>query len=484
MDRLELLRYAAACIGLFAPVMSMSAEAGQRPNILWIIAEDMSPDIGCYGNKSVTTPNIDLLAARGMKFNTVFTTGPACSPSRTSLATGVYQTTAGAYHMRYSDKLKPVLPEPIRILPELMRENGYCTGNIRKMCGTGTGKDDWLFRTSQKSWDTRSWSNLITHQPFYCQINLSESHRTFARNKRRPVPEDKVTLPPYYPDHPVSRRDWAAYLEEVNTADELVGRILNQLKRDNLAENTIVYFFSDHGRPMIRGKNWLYDSGTQIPLVIYYPDDLNTPEGYRAGSESADLISAVDLVAETVLMGGGTIPDWMQGRSFLRKGSTPRTHIYTAVDRIGNIDSCSRAVRTKKFKYIRNFKTPGSINASSTAYRRTTHPIFHLLNIMGEKQLLTPVQNQLLQPLADEELYDLENDPYETVNLVGNKAFESVHAELKQQLSEWIHLSKDKGMREDNDAIISHFREYGISNMKRNHAKIEKMRSSVERHFR
>jgi arylsulfatase A-like enzyme len=120
--------------------------AAGRPNILWIIAEDMSPDLGCYGNTLVTTPNVDWLAANGMKFNNVFTTGPACSPSRTALATGVYQTTVGAYHMRYSDALLPELPRPFKILPELMRENGYYTGNIKKFSKTGTGKDDWLFK--------------------------------------------------------------------------------------------------------------------------------------------------------------------------------------------------------------------------------------------------------------------------------------------------------------------------------------------------
>jgi N-sulfoglucosamine sulfohydrolase len=459
------------------------AEAGQRPNILWIIAEDMSPDIGCYGNKLVSTPNIDQLAARGMKFNNVFTTGPACSPSRTSLATGVYQTTLGAFHMRYSDELKPVLPEPVRILPELMREQGYYTGNIREVCNTGTGKDDWLFNTSQKSWDTHSWVDLTEQQPFFAQINFTESHRGFKPNKTTPVAKGQIELPPYYPDHPVSRQDWAGYLEEVNTADERIGAILKKLEQDNLARNTIIFFFSDHGRPMIRGKNWLYDSGTRIPLVIYYPEKINQPDGYQAGNEHSGLISSVDMVAETLLMAGGRIPDWMQGRSFLREDSTPRKYVYTAVDRIGNIDSCSRAVRTRNFKYIKNFKTPGSINESSTAYRRATHPIYHLLNIMGDKGLLTPVQAQLLKPLSGEELYDLEIDPYETVNLVGNKDFEAVRKELEDKLSEWIVLSKDKGLEKDSEAIIQHFRAYGVSTGKKQKNRIRKMRSSVEKHF-
>ena len=426
----------------------------------------MSPNLGCYGNDLVNTPNIDRLAAQGMMFSNVFTTGPACSPSRTALATGVYQTTLGAFHMRYSDELKPPLPEAIKILPQLLRDQCYTTGNIRDICHTGSGKDDWLFQTSGKIWETYDWDTLIKQQPFFGQINLSESHRPFARNAKTPVASEKITPPPYYPNHLVTRQDWAGYLEEINKADEHVGAILQKLQDDGLAENTIVCFFSDHGRPMIRGKNWLYDSGTQIPLVIYFPKDINKPDGFRVGSVNSELISTVDLVAETVRWTGGTIPNWMQGRSFLQKNATPRDAVYTAVDRIGNINSCSRAVRTRRFKYIRNFKRPASINECSTAYRRAMHPLYHLLDIMGEKNLLTPVQAQLLQPLATEELYDLEKDPYETVNLIGNPAFKSQHQYLKNKLTAWIKSSGDRGFEAENPAIIEYFTNYGRTTTK------------------
>jgi uncharacterized sulfatase len=475
------LHHAAAITISLLSITSLTAEEVRRPNILWIIAEDMSPDLGCYGNKVVTTPNIDLLASRGMKFNKVFTTGPACSPSRTALATGVYQTTLGAHHMRYSETLKPTLPKPIKVLPELIRENGYYTGNIKNICGTGTAKDDWQFKVSRSAWDTHSWDDLVKHQPFYAQINSKQSHRAFSSTNN--ISKERIKLPPYYPDHPVTREDWAGYFTDVNKFDQQVGAILTQLRADNLDENTIVCVFSDHGRPMIRGKNWLYDSGTRIPLIIYYPENINKPDGYQAGKENSELLSAIDLVAETVLMAGGKVPEWMQGRSFLQNDSRPRQCIRTAVDRIGNIDSCSRAVRSDRFKYIRNFKTPGSINEYTTAYCRAAHPIYHLLNIMGEKDLLTPAQAQLLKPLAEEELYDLENDPYETVNLVGNKKFDAVRKELKDNLSEWIELSKDKGLEKDSDAIVQHFKNYGITTMERGAKSIQEMRSSVEKYL-
>ncbi len=461
----------------------VGAYANQRPNILWIIAEDMSQDLGCYGNDLVATQNIDGLAAKGMIFHRMFTTGPACSPSRTALATGVYQTTLGAYHMRYSDELLPELPKPYKILPEMMREQGYYTGNIKSFSKTGTGKDDWLFKTQQKSWDTDRWADLKDNQPFYGQINFKQSHRVFAGNPRHPIDPDSVTLPPYYPDHLVARQDWAEYLEDVVTADEHVGDILDQLRRDGMAANTIVIFISDHGRPMMRGKNWLYDSGTLIPMVVYIPAGVKTPDGFERGGQNSALLSGVDLVAETLLLAGAKIPDWMQGRSFLRNDSQPREYVFTAVDRIGQFESQSRAVRTERYKYIRNFKIPGSVNETSTAYRRSTHPIHHLLNVMGEKRMLTPAQEQLLQHIASEELYDLQNDPFEVVNLFGDPGYEEILEVLSEKLTDWIKQSGDRGFEKDSYAIVKHFHEYGISTTKRSADSIEKLRKVVEAHF-
>ncbi len=433
----------------------------EKPNILWVLVEDMSQDLGCYGNELVTTPNIDQLAEMGMRFENVFTTGPACSPSRTALNTGVYQTTLGAYHMRYPDELMPVLPDAVQTLPELMRENGYFTGNIKGICGTGKGKDDWLFKTTRKTWDTQSWDELVSRQPFYGQVNMFESHRPFAREAQATVDANRVKLPPYYPDHEISRDDWAGYLADVNRADERVGDILEKLKEDGLAESTIVIFFSDHGRPMMRAKNWLYDSGTKIPLVVYIPEGVEAPDGFQRGGSSCRLLSGVDLTAQTVLLAGGSIPSWMQGRGFLEKDAIPRDEVFTAVDRIGNINSQSRAIRTHHYKYIRNFKTPGSVNDCATPYRRAMHPIHHLLEVMGERSLLSANQAQLLETIAPEELYDLRIDPHETTNLVGNPDYDKVHKRLKKQLESWIKESGDRGFEPDSEAVIEYFENYG-----------------------
>ena len=348
-------------------VFSLNGE--EKPNILWIIVEDMSQDLGCYGNKAVRTPVLDGLAKKGMRFDNTFVTGPACSPSRTAMATGVYQTSLGAYHMRYSAKLKPMLPKGIRVLPQMMRDLGYNTGNIRNIAGGGTGKDDWLFEFDGKGWDTNDWKKLTAKKPFYAQINLKESHRAFSST----IPKEReklIKIPPYYPTHPVSIADWSGYLASIEKADKIIGRILEKLKEDELEKNTIIFFISDHGRPMTRGKNWLYDSGLQIPFILYVPDSVKKPSGYKTGGVNDQLISTIDLVAQTVKLGGGEVPKWMQGKAFMQNDSKPREFIYGAIDRVGGVDSCSRSIRTKRFKYIRNFKKPGSINECSTAYRK------------------------------------------------------------------------------------------------------------------
>ena len=312
--------------------------------------------------------------------------------------------------MRYPDRLKPALPEPYRILPELMRDLGYVTGNVGQVGPVRLNrKDDWLFQTQQNSWDTHELSNLKAQSPFFAMVQFSNAHRRF--NPAKPfINPDDVKVPEYYPDHQVSRQDWADYLGAVNRVDQQVGQVMKELERQHLLENSIVVFLSDHGRPMIRGKNWLYDSGTRIPMVVRMPD----AEAPRSADQVREqLLSSVDLVAQTIVWAGGKPPQWMQGREFMGKDVKQREYVFSAVDRIGDIETLSRAARSQRFKYIRNFKTPGSINGCSTAYRKANHPIYHLIELMDEQKLLSPVQRQLVAAMPQEEFYDLVNDPME-----------------------------------------------------------------------
>lgn len=476
------LRIGSALVLLFlAGFNTLPAQAIEpAPNIVWIIAEDMSPDLSCYGNKLVRTPHIDKLASRGMRFTQAHVTAPACSPSRTSLATGVFQTTLGAHHMRYPEQLKPNLLEGIKTLPELLQGEGYNTGNVKNLRGLGSAKDDWQFKTSQP-WDTKEWNKLTAKEPFFCQLNLGNTHRPFSKYANSKVDESAITLPPYYPDTSILRQDWASYLNDIEKVDAQVGAILQAIEDKGISENTIVVFLSDHGRPMLRGKNWLYDSGTRVPLVIFIPKGLEQPKHYQAASTSRQLISSIDLVAESARLAGVELPSWMQGKTFLSEGSEPREYLFSAIDRVGDIETCSRAIRSKKFKYIRNLKRPGSVVSCSTAYRRANHPAYHVINLLNQRELLNLQQKQLVTELSDEELYDLENDPFETRNLIGLAKYENVQSELQDKLDEWLKLSDDKGFLQDSEELKRHFLAYGKSTHKAQQSGINRMETRVKR---
>ncbi len=466
---------------LLAGLCQSHAQSNEKkPNIVWIVAEDMSPDLACYGSKVVKTPYIDKLASKGMKFTQAHVTAPACSPSRTSLATGVFQTTLGAHHMRYSKELKPKLLEGIRTLPDLLQQEGYNTGNVRSVKGLGTGKDDWQFK-APSSWDAKKWDELTKKQPFFCQINLGNTHRAFSKYSNSKIKESNITLPPYYPNTRILREDWACYLNDVQKVDSQVGKILQAIKEKGLSENTIVVFLSDHGRPMLRGKNWLYDSGTRIPLIVYIPKNLDQPALYSASTSSEQLLSTIDLVAETASIAGVKTPEWMQGRTFLTKGSKAREYIFTAIDRVGGVDTRSRAIRSKKFKYIHNLKRPGSVMSCSTAYRKSNHPAYHVLNLLDQKGELNALQKQLVTRMPAEELYDLVNDPFETNNLIGKDDYKQVYNELQGELQKWLKTSKDKGLSEDSRQLKQHFINYKKSTDKLKKAAVEHMENKVKK---
>ncbi len=253
-----------------------------RPNILWLVAEDMSPDLGCYGAKQVATPSLERLAADGVRFTRAFTTAPVCSPSRSAFMTGMYQIAIGAHHHRSHRDDGHRLPAGVKVLTEWLREAGYFTANLvdlPKECGfQGTGKTDWNFTPPDKSFDSHDWSDLKAHQPFLAQINFQETHRTF--HAPRHVDPAKVDLPPIYPDHPVARDDWAKYLDAATELDRKVGSILKQLAADGLADSTIVVFMADHGQAHVRGKQFTRTSRRKSRSSSRTPTRRgNTPSG-------------------------------------------------------------------------------------------------------------------------------------------------------------------------------------------------------------
>jgi len=450
----------------------------QLPNILWIIAEDLSPDLACYGYEGVLTPNLDKLAARGMRFEKAFTTAPVCAPSRSALALGMYQTSINAHHMRYPDELKNTLPTGVLPLHEVFKRNGYQTALIKDP--PANKKMDWSFKTPLDEYDTYTWNDLSSDKPFFALFNMRLTHRPFERDTINPIDPAMVTLPPYYPNHKVAREDWGLYLESVQLMDGLVGQILNTLDQKGLSENTIIVFLGDHGRPMSRGKNNLYDSGMQIPLIMAAPENSKWKKTLAAGSSYQPLVSAIDICASSLAFAGIDKPEWMHGRVLFGDNKEPeRTEVFCALDRIGGANHKSRAVRTSKWKYIKNYHRDISINEIASAYRKAMHPIHHLLKIYDEMGLLTPEQEALVRPLPEEELYDLENDPFEVNNLASQSDLASTMEELRNKLIDWQTATTDYGMMEDSDEIKEAFEKYRIESGKKHKAKIAKRDQTV-----
>ena len=450
----------------------------KKPNVVWIIAEDLSPDLACYGYQGVLTPNLDQLAANGVLFEKAFTTAPVCAPSRTALAVGMYQTAINAHHMRYPDRLKNELPAEVIPLNEIFRRNGYKTAMIKD--APGKGKTDWSFASAHANYDVNHWQDLSPEEPFFAIVNLRLTHRPFERDTVHPVDPARVKIPPYYPDHQVAQEDFAEYLESVQLMDGLVGQVLESLEQYGLKDNTMIVFLGDHGRPMSRGKNNLYDSGLQIPLIMMAPSGSGWEQTLKKGTTYQSLVSAIDITATSLAFAGIEKPDWMQGRVlFGDHKEAERLAVYGALDRIGESEFKSRAVRTHKWKYIKNYNRENAINEMATAYRKAMHPIYHLLKIYDKEGMLTPAQQALVRPMPEEELYDLENDPFEINNLSGQADYAETLKEMQNKLEQWQTTTIDYGMEEDSQALKEAFDQYGHQSRNRYDEKIIAMDKKV-----
>ncbi|RJP25792.1 MAG: DUF229 domain-containing protein [Candidatus Omnitrophota bacterium] len=423
-----------------------------RPNIVWIIAEDLCPDLGCYGNTLVHTPNIDRLAGEGVRFTNAFTTAPVCSASRSAFNTGMYQTSIDVHHHRSHRQDGYRLPEDVHLITDYFRRAGYFTCNVKDVTPSvkGTQKTDYNFSV-EKPFDGTDWNQRKEGQPFYVQINFPEAHRDFKRAKEHPVDPDKVDIPPYYPDHPLTRRDWADYLDTIGFLDEKVGAVLNRLENEGLAENTIVFFFGDHGRCHVRGKQWLYDEGIHIPLLVRRPGTL------AAGSVRDDLISAIDLAPASLIIAGVEVPENMEGQDFLSSSAPKREFIIAARDRCDETVDRIRCVRTPRWKYIRNFM-PNRPYSQLNRYKECQYPVLRLMRRLHEQGKLTPAQERFMAEARPmEELYDLQNDPHEIHNLAVSHEHAAVLKEMRMILDRWIVETGDQGEIPEDPAIAKQF---------------------------
>lgn len=464
-----------------------AAAKAKRPNILWIIGEDLGPEFACYGTPEVWTPNVDALAKSGVRYTNAFTTCPVCSASRSAFMTGMYQTTIGAHNHRSHRRDGYQLPQGVRLLPHRLKDAGYYTANIRHISRKkndrffrGTGKTDWNFNYKGKAYDTDRWADLKSHQPFYAQINFSETHRGGAWNSahkhiEKTADPKKVKLPPYYPDHPEARKDWAQYLNTVMALDKKVGMVLKRLEEDGLADNTIVIFFGDHGRAMVRGKQWCYDSGLHVPLVIRWAKDQPVPKQFQPGSVSDQLISAIDLTATTLALADVKKPAKMQGRVLFGPQAEPaRKYVFGARDRCDETVFRIRTVRTKRYRYIKNFM-PERPFLQRNRYKERQYPMIALMRKLHAAGKLNKTQSVLMAAHRPaEELYDIENDPYEIHNLAASPEHQQILKQLRGQVAEWIKRSNDQGRIPESKEILEYWENRQRS---RNKAKRKKSRS-------
>jgi arylsulfatase A-like enzyme len=432
------------------PGNALAADAvpDQRPNILWLIAEDFGVQLGCYGTEQVWTPNLDRLAVDGVRYTRFFTTAPVCSPSRSAFMTGMYQTTIGAHNHRSHRDDGYQLPDGVRVITDWFRDAGYFTANLRELPESfgfrGTGKTDWNFNYAGKPFDSDRWSDLKSHQPFFAQINFQETHRKFhAPGKADPA---KVEIPPYYPDHPVTRADWAEYLDAATELDRKIERVLDQLEVDGLAYNTLVVFFGDNGQAHVRGKQFCYDSGLNVPLIIRWPKSFPAPKHFKPGTVDDRLIASIDLAPTMLAIADATKPAKMEGEVFLGDGTAPpRQYVFGARDRCDETVFRFRTVRDARYRYIRNF-TPERPFLQSNDYKQRSYPVWNLLKELHAAGKLTPAQAALCAPsMPEEELYDLETDPHEMHNLAASREHQPVLARLRAALEQWIDETNDQG---------------------------------------
>ncbi len=420
------------------------AKASQeRPNILWITCEDTSPYLGCYGDPHALTPNLDRLASQGSLYTQAFVTAPVCSPVRSCLITGVYATSLGSQHLRST--VPP--PASIEPFPKYLRSAGYyCSNNY---------KEDYNFRDAT-IWDESSheahWRNRKPGQPFFSVFNLVSTHQGqingtddefFETYRSKLSPEERhdsttLPLPPYYPDTPMVRNIWARYYDLITYMDKQVGDLLAQLAEDGLADNTIVFFFADHGLGLPRFKRTLYDSGLHIPLIVRFPGQYRSLAPASAGSRIDRLVSTVDLPPTVLTLAGLSAPDHMQGRPFLGpEVAQPREYIYGASSRVDEAYEMSRCVRDKRYKYIRNFM-PHLPYIQPSEYPDRAE-IMQELRRLAASGVLSGPQKALWEPTKPvEELYDTQAGPNEMENLVDSPAHRDALSRLRKELRDWM----------------------------------------------
>jgi len=418
------------------------------PNFLWISCEDISPDLGCYGDDYADTPNLDRLARQGCRYRNAFVSFPVCAPTRSSIITGVHPGTLGSMHMRTRNKGYQAVPPPqVKCFTEYLRAAGYyCTNK---------SKTDYQFDAPFTAWDQcdkkAHWRNRPKDTPFFSVINLTTTHESkcWPREGENLVHDPaRVKVPPYYPDTPVVRENLARYYDNITRMDKQAADILADLEKDGLADNTVVFFWSDHGRGLPRCKRWPYDSGLHVPLIIRWPGRI------KPATVSSDLVNLIDLAPTLLSLAGLTVPPYMQGKILLGKDKPqPREYVFGGRNRMDlSSNDYIRTARDKRYRYIRNF-TPEVPYAQRIDYMEKM-PIMQQWRLLNNQGKLTGPQRLFFRhPKPPEEFYDLEADPYEVNNLAGSPQHQDTLRRMRHALQEWLEQTHDLGGLEENELI-------------------------------
>jgi arylsulfatase A-like enzyme len=449
------VRWCFLAICLIAGKTAIAAETANarvdRPNILWITSEDNGPQLGCYGDAFSTTPNIDGLAKKGMMYSRCWSNAPVCAPARTTIITGMYPMSFGGQNMRSRAQVDAT----VKLFPELLREQGYyCTNR---------DKEDYNIKNPGKPWNESSkkghWRNRPKDAPFFSVFNFTVSHESQIRTRPHTFVHDpaKVAVPPYHPDTPEVRQDWAQYYDKIQEMDAQVGNVLQELKEDGLEDSTIVFFYGDHGSGMPRSKRWLYQSGLHVAMIVHVPEKWKSLVGsaYFQGTTSDRLISFVDLAPTVLNLAGVARPASMQGAPFLGPDLPPASqYSYGFRDRMDERVDMSRAIRDNRYLYIRNFM-PFRPQGVYLDYMFQT-PTTRVWKKRFDEGVLNVAQSQFWLPKPTEELYDLEKDPFQIHNLADLKKpsteeTTAVKQRLASALEAWMVKIQDLGLAPEGD---------------------------------
>ncbi len=411
------------------------------PNFLWIVSEDNGPFLGCYGDDFATTPTLDKLASQGILYENAFANAPVCAPARSTIITGMYPPSMGTQNMRSTYPI----PEFIKFFPQYLREAGYyCTNNA---------KEDYNMPKPEGVWDESSrqahYKNRGEGQPFFAIFNTNISHESSIHKS---IPNDslrhdpaKVKLPPYHPDTPEMRHDWAQYYDKIEDMDTYVGKILQELEDAGLADNTIVAYYSDHGGVIARSKRFVYESGTHVPMIWRFPKKYSHLAPGNPGDRTDRLVSFIDLAPSMLSMAGVDIPDYMQGKAFLgSQQAPPRDYVHLFRGRMDERIDKVRAVRNKKFRYIKNYM-PHRIYGQYIEYlwRAPSCRSWEETYLAGK---CNEAQSAFWQEKPPEELYDVSNDPWEVNNLANDPAYKAILDQMREETDRWMSEIMDTGL--------------------------------------